>query len=139
MMSPAPQPDATAVGLGLRENLAQFALLVVGDGVPHAARRGWRRGPSVVARLRGRRLTPLWRDLGFAIGALLAGLIADAFGLNVAMWVIAALTFGSGVVSATWMAETLPATNPTAAGGRGSATSIPSSRPHLAIETNGLE
>jgi MFS family permease len=51
----------------------------------------------------------LWRDLGYAIGALLAGLTADAFGLTVAMWVIAALTFVSGVVSATRMAETLPA------------------------------
>ena len=50
----------------------------------------------------------LWRDLGYAIGALLAGVTADAFGLNVAMWVIAALTFVSGVVSATRMAETLP-------------------------------
>ena len=47
--------------------------------------------------------------LGYAIGALLAGLTADAFGLNVAMWVIAALTFLSGVVSATRMGETLPA------------------------------
>jgi MFS family permease len=51
----------------------------------------------------------LWRDLGYAIGALLAGLTADAFGLTVAMWVIAALTFVSGAVSAARMAETLPA------------------------------
>lgn len=50
-----------------------------------------------------------WRDLGYAIGALIAGVTADAFGLNVAMWVIAALTFVSGVVSAARMAETLPA------------------------------
>jgi MFS family permease len=55
----------------------------------------------------------LWRDLGYAIGALLAGLTADAFGLNVAMWVIAALTFVSGAVSATRMAETLPAVRAT--------------------------
>jgi MFS family permease len=50
----------------------------------------------------------LWRDLGYAIGALLAGVTADAFGLGVAMWVIAALTFASGAVSAARMTETLP-------------------------------
>ena len=54
----------------------------------------------------------LWRDLGYAIGALLAGITADAFGLSAAMWVIAVLTFVSGVVSATRMAETLPAKTP---------------------------
>jgi MFS family permease len=49
----------------------------------------------------------LWRDLGYAIGALLAGITADAFGLQAAMWAIAALTFASGIVSATRMNETL--------------------------------
>jgi MFS family permease len=55
----------------------------------------------------------LWRDLGYAIGALLAGLIADAFGLQAAMWFIAALTFASGTVSALRMTETLPDRLPT--------------------------
>ena len=55
----------------------------------------------------------LWRDLGYAVGALLAGLIADAFGLQAAMWFIAALTFASGTVSAARMTETLPARLPT--------------------------
>ena len=50
----------------------------------------------------------LWRDLGYAIGALLAGLTADAFGLEAAMWLVAALTFISGVVAAVRMSETLP-------------------------------
>jgi MFS family permease len=49
----------------------------------------------------------LWRDLGYAVGALLAGVTADAFGLPAAMWVIAALTFGSGIVVALRMTETL--------------------------------
>jgi MFS family permease len=49
----------------------------------------------------------LWRDLGYAIGALLAGVIADALGLPAAMWAIAALTFASGVVVALRMTETL--------------------------------
>ena len=52
----------------------------------------------------------LWRDLGYAIGALLAGLTADALGLPAAMWVIAALTFGSGLVVALRMSETLRGT-----------------------------
>jgi MFS family permease len=42
----------------------------------------------------------LWRDLGYAIGALLAGVTADALGLPAAMWLVAALTFASGVVVA---------------------------------------
>lgn len=50
-----------------------------------------------------------WRDLGYAIGALLAGMIADALGLPAAMWAVAALTFASGVVAAFRMTETLPA------------------------------
>jgi len=41
-----------------------------------------------------------WRDLGYAIGALLAGATADALGLPAAMWLVAALTFLSGVVVA---------------------------------------
>lgn len=49
----------------------------------------------------------LWRDLGYAIGALLAGLVADAFGLPAAMWAVAGLTFASGVVVALRMTETL--------------------------------
>jgi MFS family permease len=50
----------------------------------------------------------LWRDLGYAIGALLAGVTADAFGLSAAMWIVAVLTFASGLVAALRMTETLP-------------------------------
>jgi MFS family permease len=53
----------------------------------------------------------LWRDLGYALGALLAGLTADAFGLAPAMWLVAALTFVSGALSALRMTETLPSSN----------------------------
>jgi rhodanese-related sulfurtransferase len=49
----------------------------------------------------------LWRDLGYAIGALLAGVVADAFGLSVATLTVAALTFASGVIVAVRMRETL--------------------------------
>jgi MFS family permease len=56
----------------------------------------------------------LWRDLGYAIGALLAGITADAFGLPAAMWLVAGLTFGSGLVVALRMTETLRAEAPVA-------------------------
>ena len=48
----------------------------------------------------------LWRDGGFAVGALLAGIVADAWGLRAAVWVVAALTALSGVVVALRMYET---------------------------------
>lgn len=46
-----------------------------------------------------------WRDLGYAIGALSAGVIADIFGLSWAIGTIATLTFLSGVVAALLMRE----------------------------------
>ena len=46
-----------------------------------------------------------WRDLGYAIGALSAGLIADFFGFAWAIGAVAALTFGSGCVVALVMRE----------------------------------
>jgi len=51
----------------------------------------------------------LWRDLGYAVGALLSGILADLLGMAVAIHVIAALTPLSGVVTAFRMYETLPA------------------------------
>lgn len=51
----------------------------------------------------------LWRDLGYAIGALLAGIIADLVGMAAAIHVVAALTLLSGIVVAVRMYETLPA------------------------------
>jgi MFS family permease len=44
-----------------------------------------------------------WRDLGYAVGALSAGLIADYFGLAAAIGSIAALTFLSGGIVALLM------------------------------------
>jgi predicted MFS family arabinose efflux permease len=49
----------------------------------------------------------LWRDLGYAVGAVLAGLTADAFGLKDAMWVVAVITFLSGVIVGVRMDEPL--------------------------------
>ena len=47
-----------------------------------------------------------WRDLGYAIGAVLAGLTADAMSLPAAMWLVAGITFLSGAVAAVRMDET---------------------------------
>jgi MFS family permease len=69
-------------------------LAAVGD-VAHPA---WRARSVGVYRL--------WRDGGFAVGALLAGLVADAFGVRAAVWVVAALTAVSGMVVAVRMYET---------------------------------
>lgn len=47
-----------------------------------------------------------WRDMGYAIGALLSGLVADLFGVTSAIWLVAALTFLSGSIVAVRMRET---------------------------------
>jgi MFS family permease len=54
----------------------------------------------------------LWRDGGFAVGALLAGVVADAAGLRAAVWVVAGLTAVSGLVVAVRMYETLHSPDP---------------------------
>jgi MFS family permease len=53
-----------------------------------------------------------WRDLGYAIGALLSGLIADAVGLEPAIHVVAALTLLSGGVVAWAMRQPGPGASP---------------------------
>jgi MFS family permease len=50
----------------------------------------------------------LWRDGGFAVGALVAGVVADAFGVRAAVWAVAAVTAASGIVVAVRMYETHP-------------------------------
>jgi MFS family permease len=50
-----------------------------------------------------------WRDMGYAVGALLAGMIGDAFGLSWAIAAIGGLTFLSGVVTMIFMHETITA------------------------------
>jgi MFS family permease len=46
-----------------------------------------------------------WRDLGYAIGALLAGIMADMFGIAVAIVAVGVLTFASGAIVALMMNE----------------------------------
>jgi MFS family permease len=48
----------------------------------------------------------LWRDSGFAVGAIIAGLIADLASLEAAIWAVALLTIASGVLVAQRMDET---------------------------------
>jgi len=49
-----------------------------------------------------------WRDLGYAVGALLSGAVADLVGLGAAIHLVAALTLVSGVVVARAMREPRP-------------------------------
>jgi MFS family permease len=50
----------------------------------------------------------LWRDLGFAAGAIITGLIADAAGMAGAIWVVAVITAVSGLIVLARMRETRP-------------------------------
>lgn len=51
-----------------------------------------------------------WRDLGYAVGALIAGIVGDAFGLSSAIVGVGILTFASGLVVALTIQEaTAPA------------------------------
>lgn len=50
----------------------------------------------------------LWRDSGYAFGALAIGAIADAFGLLAGFWFAAVLMLVSGLLVALLMYETLP-------------------------------
>jgi MFS family permease len=50
----------------------------------------------------------LWRDAGFAVGALLAGILADLISIPAAIYAVAALTALSGLVVAARMYETHP-------------------------------
>jgi MFS family permease len=50
----------------------------------------------------------LWRDGGFAVGALLAGVLADIVSIDAAIWTVAALTAASGLIVLARMYETHP-------------------------------
>jgi MFS family permease len=85
-----------AVLLGVGTAMVYPTLLAaIGD----VAQASWRGSAIGVYRL--------WRDLGYAVGALLAGVTADVLGLPAAMWLVAALTFASGLVAAVRMTETV--------------------------------
>jgi len=48
----------------------------------------------------------MWRDFGYAVGAIFAGVTAEALGVHAAIWLVAGVTFASGVVVAVRMRET---------------------------------
>jgi MFS family permease len=87
-----------AVLLGIGTALVYPTLLAAVSDVAHPE---WRASAVGVYRL--------WRDGGYAIGALMAGLVADSLGIPVAIAAIGGLTFLSGVLVAGVMYETLPA------------------------------
>ena len=91
----------TATTADFRLWLAASLLLGVGTAMVY---------PSLIAavsdashpawRARSLSVYRFWRDLGYAIGALSAGVIGDLFGLRAAIGTVAALTFASGAVVA---------------------------------------
>jgi MFS family permease len=85
-----------AVLLGIGTALVYPTLLAAVSDVAHP---DWRASAVGVYRL--------WRDAGYAVGALAAGLLADTFGGSSAIIAIGALTFVSGAIVATAMRETL--------------------------------
>lgn len=86
-----------AVLLGAGTAMVYPTLLAVIGDVAHPA---WRARAVGVYRL--------WRDGGFAVGAIVSGIVADFWGLRAAVWVVAAITAASGIVVATRMYETHP-------------------------------
>jgi len=86
---------AGAVLLGVGTAMVYPTLLAAIGDVAHPS---WRASAVGVYRL--------WRDLGYAVGAVVAGLTADWLGLGPAILVVAAITFVSGLVVALRMTET---------------------------------
>jgi len=84
-----------AVLLGIGTAMVYPTLLAVIGDVAHPS---WRASAVGVYRF--------WRDLGFAAGALLSGLVADLAGFDAAIWAVAGLTALSGAVVIVRMYET---------------------------------
>ena len=86
---------AAAVLLGVGTALVYPTLLAAIGDVAHPR---WRASAVGVYRF--------WRDIGFAVGALVSGVVADLAGFDAAIWMVAALTALSGVVVTVRMYET---------------------------------
>jgi MFS family permease len=87
---------AAGVALGVGTAMVYPTLLAAVGDVAHPS---WRASAVGVYRL--------WRDLGYAVGAVLAGVLADALGMSAAIAVIGLLTIASGLVVVVRMPETL--------------------------------
>jgi MFS family permease len=84
-----------AVLLGAGTAMVYPTLLAVIGDVAHPA---WRARSVGIYRL--------WRDGGFAVGAVLCGVVADIWGVRASVWTVAALTAISGALVAARMYET---------------------------------
>jgi MFS family permease len=84
-----------AVLMGFGTAMVYPTLLAVIGDVAHPT---WRARAVGVYRL--------WRDTGYAAGAIIAGVTADVLGLRGAVWIVAALTAASGLDVALRMHET---------------------------------
>jgi MFS family permease len=84
-----------SVLLGVGTAMVYPTLLAVIGDVAHPS---WRASAVGVYRL--------WRDLGYAVGALVSGVTADLFGARPAVGVVSLLTFASGVCVALRLRET---------------------------------
>ncbi|TQJ92109.1 MFS transporter [Streptomyces sp. SLBN-31] len=89
----------SAVALGLGTAMVYPALIA---SVSDHAHPSWRANALGTYRF--------WRDIGYAAGALVAGVLADAFGLNATVVAAAVLTAASGVLAARWITERHAAT-----------------------------
>jgi MFS family permease len=85
---------AGSVLLGLGTAMVYPTLLAAIGDVAHPR---WRAASIGVYRF--------WRDLGYAVGALASGVLADRFGLRAAVAGVALLTLASGIVAAVRMEE----------------------------------
>ena len=83
-----------ALAMGLGTALVYPTLIAAIGDRAHPA---WRASAVGVYRL--------WRDLGYAVGGILVGLVADALDARAAILVVAALTAGSGVIVARRMRD----------------------------------
>jgi MFS family permease len=105
---------AGVVLLGLGTALVYPVLLAVVSDVVHPSSRA-----SAVGVYR------LWRDSGYAVGGLLAGILADLLGIPWAIGVVAGLTLLSGCLAAAIMRETLASRTLAGSGGNGNTFPVP--------------
>lgn len=91
---PLPAGILSAVVLGIGTAMVYPALITSVSDHAHPA---WRANALGTYRF--------WRDIGYAAGALVAGVLADTLGLNVTVVAAAVLTAGSGLLAARWISE----------------------------------
>jgi MFS family permease len=86
----------TGAALGVGTAMVYPTLLAAIGDVAHPSARGTAFG-----------IYRFWRDSGYVVGALLAGALADGFGMRAAIGAVGVLTLASGTLAAARMPETL--------------------------------